>query len=89
MTSSIGSVKFSYLSSSRFHAVDCKFTADRLEAGWVYIDGHLNSVELISGDGIEAAIVIPEDIQRITNPTTFSFADEPVEWILHSAPKLT
>ena len=89
MTLSTGSVKFPYLSSSRFHAVDCKFTHDRLEAGWVFIDGHLNSVEVVRGDGIEAAIAIPEDVQRITNPTTFSFPEEPVEWILHSAPRLT
>jgi len=89
MTSSTGSVNLTVLSSSRFHAVDCAIKADRLEAGWVYIDGYLSAVETLKGDGIEVSIVIPPDIQAIQNPTTFSFADEPVEWMLSHAPKLT
>lgn len=78
-----------YLSSSRFHAVDCVIKHDRLEAGWVYVDGYLQPVETLSGDGIEISIVIPLDIQQLQTPTTFSFSDEPVEWMLNNAPKST
>lgn len=85
MTLSTGSAN--YLSSSRFHAVDCTVKHDRLEAGWVYTDGHLKPVETLSGDGFEINIIIPPDIQKLETPTTFSFADEPVEWMLNNAPK--
>lgn len=87
MTLSTGSVN--YLSSSRFHAVDCVVKHDRLEAGWVYIDGYLSPIETLSGEGFEISIVIPPDIQQLQTPSTFSFIDEPVEWMLSHAPKPT
>lgn len=87
MTLSTGCVN--YLSSSRFHAVDCVVKHDRLEAGWVYTDGYLQPVENLSGEGFEVSIVIPPDIQKLQTPTTFSFANEPVEWMLNNVPKST
>lgn len=76
-----GSVK--YLSSSRLHCIDCQVVGGRLEAGWVYSDGYLMPVEtLTDGHGFEVKVAIPEDIQALQQPSTFSFANEPVEFYL-------
>lgn len=76
------------MSSSRFHAVDCEITHDRLKAGWVYIDGHLSPNETIREGEIEVSIIIPPDIQGLQTPSTFSFNDEPVEWMRSNVSQL-
>lgn len=83
------SLSAKYLCSSRLHCVDCVIAGDRLEAGWVYSDGYLAPVETLDdGYGNTVAIEIPEDIQALTQPTTFSYANEPVEfWRAGHAPK--
>ena len=76
-----GSVK--YLSSSRLHCIDCQVVGGRLEAGWVYSDGYLMPVEtLTDGHGFEVRVAIPDDLQTLQQPATFSFINEPVEFYL-------
>jgi hypothetical protein len=76
-----GSVK--YLSSSRLHCIDCQVVGGRLEAGWVYSDGYLMPVEtLTDGHGFEVRVTIPDDLQPLQQPATFSFINEPVEFYL-------
>ena len=87
MTSSIG-FDSRVISGSRFHAVDCRVADGYLKAGWVYIDGHLSVTEVVRWDQFEAVIEIPPDIQRIENPTTFSYPDDTVDWRIINVPRL-
>ena len=86
MTLNIGSDKFDYLFSSRLHCADCFINRDtrRLEAGWVYTDGHLAPVEVLFTEcgKLSVNVEIPIDLQLMEMPGTFFYPDEPVEFFL-------
>lgn len=62
--------------------VDVRILKRRVEAYWVYCEAGMQPVEYLrSLDGIEVAVQIPENLQKITDWQVYCYADEPVEFL--------
>lgn len=71
---------FDYLASNVLHLVDCIVTDNKVEAGWVYLDGGAASIESLTDGEVSIQIKIHPKIQSIRNQTEFFLATEPIEF---------
>jgi len=75
-------VRFDLLSNSKIYLVDVQIKAFTIEAGWVYFEPGLTSIEVLSnGLGKAFKIKIPESLRSSKTFGTTSFPNEPVEFL--------
>ncbi len=76
-------MRFDQLRSSRLVLVDVEIKELRIEAGWVYAEPGLRPIETVRSpdNGQEFLICIPEVVRSIQHRQTYSFPEEPVEFL--------
>ena len=74
-------MRYDYLASNTLHMLDVEVTSTQVSAGWVYTDGGLSAVEILTDGEIKIPVTISPKIQALKNQTEFFLANDVIEFM--------